>query len=72
MSPESYAKTLDKLATLLRRKPLTPRQISEALGCCRPTAYQRIEALVTRGDRVFEVKTKSNGPGPVPYAYGVR
>ncbi len=72
-----YNKTLDKLAELLRRKPMTARAISEALTCCRPAAYQRLRALQERGDAVFEMQAPelpkgSRKPGPRSIAYGIR
>lgn len=69
----SYDDALDKLAALLRRKPLTPRQIAEAMGCCRPTAYQRLQALIDRGENVYQLRVKgTKSTGPTPFSFGVR
>ncbi len=69
---DDHSRNLDRLRALLKRKPLTARQVAEALECCRPTAYARIEALIARGDQVFTIQATSTGTGPRPVAYGVR
>lgn len=63
---------LDRLAVLLRRGPLTARQIADRLGCSKPTAYTWIQALVERGDSVYSIAAKGDRPGPRAKAYGVR
>lgn len=64
---------LDALARLLRRGPLTARQIAQQTRCCKPAAYARIRALENRGERVYTVRlTERNSPGPEPLAYGIR
>lgn len=64
--------TLDRLADMLRREPMTPRRVAEVMGCCRPAAYERIQALKRRGDAVYEIHDqRSESPGPRPVAYGV-
>jgi len=69
---DTTKKNLDRLAALLKRKPLTARQVADELECCRPTAYQRIRALEERGDAVFKIAAPAEGTGPRPVAYGVR
>lgn len=68
-----YRKTLDRLAAMLRRGPMTARAISDTLGCCRPAAYQRVAALRKRGDHVYEMRASDpTRSGPEAVAYGVR
>ena len=64
--------TLDRLAALLRKRPLTAREIADVMGCCKPTAYERIEALKRRGDAVYSLERNRTQPGPRALAYGVR
>jgi predicted ArsR family transcriptional regulator len=69
----SYDKMLDKLMALLKRKPMTARQIADALDCCRPSAYQRLQALRKRGVFVYTMPPqKGTGPGVRPVYYWVR
>ena len=63
---------LNKLSALLRRKPLTPKQIAEQTGCSKPTAYHRIKALVSRGENVYSLRGKGEGPGPTAKLFGIR
>ncbi len=63
---------LDRLAALLRKRPLTAREIAKLTGCCRPTAYERVEALKRRGDAVYSLQRNRTQPGPKALAYGVR
>jgi hypothetical protein len=63
---------LDHLAKLLRKEPLTARQITERTGCCKPAAYQRVQALIDRGENVFIVTERQKRPGPVSRAFGIR
>lgn len=63
---------LDALAKLLRRRPLTAREIAAATHVSKPTAYARIEALRELGVQVFEVRLRRTHPGPAPVAFGVR
>lgn len=65
--------SLDHLEQLLRKRgPLTAAQIAIQTGCCKPTAYQRVEALRARGVEIFEVKQPELRPGPVATSYGIR
>jgi len=68
----NYTKNLDKLAALLRSKPLTVRELADKLDCCKPTVYARIAALQKRGDPVFSLPRPAEGTGPRPLAYGIR
>lgn len=72
-SRTEYDQTLDQLATLLRQKPMTARQIADELKCCRPAAYQRLRALKKRGDPLRKVRTpKQQGrPGPRAVRYEI-
>ena len=63
---------IDQLAALIRRAPLTAREIAERLGVSKPTAYKLIRSLIERGDRVFTERRNSGRPGPAAVAYGVR
>lgn len=66
----THAKRLDQLASLLRRRPLTAREIADRMKCCKPAAYARVRALIERGDRVLEIRRTDRarrGPSPVAY-----
>lgn len=67
-----YEKTLIKLATLLKRGPLTAREIAKALDCCKPIAYKRLRALKKRGVVLFETPAPRSSTGPKAKAYGIR
>lgn len=81
-SQAAYSDTLDRLAEMLRRKPMTAREIAEAFKCCKPIAYKRLQALRQRGDVVFEEMLPPDSrmlggrmlkrSGPRSVAYGVR
>jgi transposase len=72
-SESAYSDTLDRLATLLRRKPLTAREIAAHFGCCIPIAYTRIKALRAQGLAVYTMPANTpSRPGPKSLAYGVR
>lgn len=73
-SRDEYDNRLEKLAELLRRKPLTVRQISTSLGVCRPAVYQRLKDLADRGVKVFTMQSAPARPrpGPKSLTYGVR
>jgi predicted ArsR family transcriptional regulator len=70
-SREAYEKTLDKLASLLRKKPMTAKQIAERLGCCKPVAYERLKSLTKRGDKLYTTKVREGSVGPKSIAYGL-
>jgi predicted transcriptional regulator len=64
---------LDRLAALLRRGTFTAKQIAAELRCCKPTAYQRVHALIARGAPVTMITpAKSKQPGPRAVLYGIR
>lgn len=68
-----YQKTLDRLASLLRSRPRTAREIADKMKCCRPTAYQRLEGLRARGEEVYMLTGVAKGAtGPRATAYGLR
>lgn len=67
----NYEKDLEKLAKLLRRKPLTAREISVKLRCCVPTAYQRVRELERRGTPVRRQPAKKVGTGPRALAFAI-
>lgn len=67
-----FNRTLKRLVSLLKAKPMTAKAIAEAMECCRPTAYQRLEALRSKGVEVYEVRQVTKGKtGPRSTAYGV-
>lgn len=66
-----YQKTLAKLAAMLRKQPMTAREIAEVLGCCKPAAYQRIRALQSR-EQVYTIPRRESVTGPKSIAYGIR
>ena len=71
MSPR-FAGEIDRLAALLRKKPLTAMEIADRTGCSKPTAYVRIAGLRKSGVQVYELPAA--GPkrsGPAAVAYGV-
>lgn len=70
-SKSDYEKTLDKLSKLLRRKPLTAKQIAAALACCKPVAYQRVKALQARGERVHIKRVREGNTGPESAQYAI-
>jgi hypothetical protein len=64
---------LDQLAGLLRRKPLTAKDIARITRCCKPTAYARVEALKERGEPIVETRRRAAGkPGPYAITYEIR
>lgn len=69
---DEYEKTLNKLAAMLRKKPMTAKAISESLKCCRPVAYERLRALQERGEQVFQIPIRESATGPSSTAYGIR
>lgn len=69
---DEHTKILDRLKAMLKRKTMTARQVAEEFDSSKPTAYQRIRALIARGDEVYELAGKADGTGPRPVAYGVR
>lgn len=72
-SRQEYGETLDRLLVLLKRAPLTAREIAEKLGCSKPVAYARVRALQeVRGAQVYTLVPKRRTRGPKPIAYGVR
>lgn len=69
---DQRTKELDQLSELLQRRPLTAKEIALELGCCIPTAYQRVLGLMKRGEAVYEVKSKKGtSPGPRATRFGV-
>lgn len=74
-SRADYDATLDKLAALLRKRPLTARAIAARLECSKPVAYQRLRDLPERlanGERVVEEPVRESKRGPLSVAYGIR
>lgn len=67
-----YQKTLAKLASLLKRKPMTARAIAVELGCCVPAAYERLRALKKTGVALYEIEAQQETTGPKATAYGIR
>lgn len=64
---------LDRLADLLRKKPLTAKEIARVTRCCKPTAYARVQALRQRGEPIVETRRRSAGkPGPYAVTYEIR
>lgn len=60
-------------ADLLRAKgPLTAAQIAEALGCSKPTAYQRLRALEAAGHKLYTHREPRQVRGPAPASYKLR
>lgn len=72
MSTARQTAALDSLAKLLRKGPLTARQIAAITKCCKPAAYERVRALELRGERVYTVRIVNRASGPEPLAYGIR
>lgn len=58
--------TLDSVLTVFKRAEvpvLTASEVADALDCSRPTAYNKLEALVDRGD----LRKKTVGARAVVY-----
>lgn len=70
-SRDEYTDTLISLVKLLRRKPMTARQVAEALGCSKVTAYDRIHELEKRGFGVYRYAAREGRVGPKATAFGV-
>lgn len=66
-----YDQTLDKLAAMLRRKPMTAKAIAAHFKCCRPVAYQRLRDLKARGETLTRKKVRESATGPKSYVYSV-
>lgn len=76
-SPTQYTDTLHQLATLIRRKPLSAKQIADKLDCCKPVVYQRLRELARRGTDVYttpapELPRGKRCSGPKAILYGCR
>lgn len=68
MSPE----TLTALEALLRAKPRTAKEIAAAMGCSKPTVYERVRALKAAGVTVLEEVERSPGvTGPAARTFRV-
>jgi hypothetical protein len=72
-----YDKTLNQLQTLLRKTPMTAKQIAECFGVCKPVAYARVEELRKRsselGFQVVKIKgVRESTPGPTSVAFWIR
>lgn len=63
---------LDRLASLLKRGPLTAAEIAQRTKCSAPTAYARVRALIARGEPVYSTTlARTTRSGPKAKAYGV-
>lgn len=63
---------LDQLHALLKRKSMTVAEIAKATGCCKPTAYKRVRALLARGVGLTETVVVVPGKtGPVAKLFSV-
>ncbi len=62
-----YEETLNKLSALIRRKPMTAKEIAKAMKCCKPAVYQRLAALDQRLLCTRNGKSKQTGPAPLVY-----
>jgi response regulator of citrate/malate metabolism len=63
--------TLESVLDVFRRTELpvlTATEVADELGCARPTAYQKLETLVDRG----ELNKKKVGARAVVYVYSDR
>lgn len=63
---------VDALAAVLRDRPLTAASIARVFGCSRPTAYERIDALRSRGVRLVETEVREGKSGPMSTVYAAR
>lgn len=68
---EKLARALDRLAELLRDRPLTARQIAKRTHCSKPTVYARLGALKERGDAVVSDLARDGKSGPKAQAYRI-
>jgi len=62
---------LEKLVKILKRKPVSAVELSDALGCCRPTVYARLNALQKLGYRVEVSKSQKKQTGPVAQLFSL-
>lgn len=69
---DAYLDTLDHLAALLRRYPMTAKQIATRYDCCKPIAYARIRALKQRGEKLLKTKVRESATGPKSVAYSIK
>lgn len=60
-----------EVAGLLKRKPMSAREVAEALGVSRPTAYAHIAALPAHGYRIAVVSKRKGARGPKATCYRV-
>lgn len=68
---EKLTRALDRLAALLREKPLTARQIAKRTRCSKPTVYARLDALKARGEQVVPAAVRDGKSGPLSSAYRI-
>lgn len=61
---EKYEKDLDSMARLLRKRPMTAKQIAKELGLSGVSVRARIEALANRGWKLDTRKVRASLRGP--------
>ncbi len=64
--------SLDTLVQLLKKEPLTAKQIAREMKCSAPTAYARLRRLIDAGEQLYTIRAKSKRPGPRATLYGIR
>lgn len=69
MTRAEHTEILNRLAALLRKQPLTAKQIAAQTKCCVPAVYARIRALQARGVRVLQQPITEKRTGPKAVAY---
>ena len=71
-SRKKYPERLLALAELLRRSPMTAKEIAERTGCSKPLVYRQLEVLRKQGIEVHEIDRKTPISGPTARVYMVR
>jgi DNA-binding Lrp family transcriptional regulator len=66
----NHAKILARLTAMLTARPMTAKQIAKAMGCSKPTAYQRVRTLEARGHRIVYHAVPSPS-GPPSFAFEI-
>lgn len=68
----SYVKVLDRLAQMLKAKPMTAKAICKAMKCSKVVAHERVKALKEQGHTLYTVKVRESPSGPKSTAHGIR
>lgn len=67
----SYSETLERVRSLIARKPRTALEIADLTGCSKPTAYARLAGLRAKGIKLSKQRVRQGSSGPAAIAYGL-